>query len=92
MKFVPCLNESIYDEKGRLAQPDEVWNYRRGDGVEKAVLFANIMRRRQPGEKFHIQVLPDQVSLKGADHDVTFHSNKGLNEAVWSIPPFSKEN
>jgi hypothetical protein len=82
---------SIYDEKGRLAQPDEVWNYRHGDGVEKAVLLANILRRRQPGEKFHIQVSPDQVSLKGADHDVTFHSNKGLNKAVWSILPFSKE-
>ena len=83
---------SIYDEKGRLAQPDEVWNYRRGDGVEKMVLIANILRRRNPGEKFHIHVSPDQVSLRGVDQDVTFHSNKGLNEAVWSIPPFNEES
>lgn len=85
-------DESIYDEKGRLAQPDEVWNYRRGDGVEKAVLLANILRRKGPGEEFHIRVSPDQVFLKGAGHDVTFHSNKGLNESLWSIPPFRKED
>jgi hypothetical protein len=33
---------SIYDEDCRLAQPDEVWNYRRGDGLEKAVTLASI--------------------------------------------------
>jgi hypothetical protein len=83
-------DESIYDEKGRLAQPDEVWNYQRGDGVEKAVLLANILRRKRPGEEFHIRVTPDQVFLSGAGHDVTFHSNKGLNESLWPIPPFRK--
>jgi len=83
---------SIYDEKGRLAQPDEVWNYRCGDGVEKAVLLANILRRKRPGEEFHIRVSPDQISLKGAGHDVTFHSKKGLNEALWPILPFRKES
>ncbi len=41
-------NESIYDEAGRLAQPDEVWNYQRGDGVEKAVMLANILGARHP--------------------------------------------
>ena len=30
-------DESIYDGK-RLALPDEVWNFRRGDGIEKALL------------------------------------------------------
>ncbi|MEG2665472.1 MAG: hypothetical protein RSA02_00450, partial [Bacteroidales bacterium] len=34
-------NESIYSEK-RLAQPDEVWNFKRGDGIEKAILLMNI--------------------------------------------------
>jgi hypothetical protein len=33
---------SIYDEEYRLAQPDEVWNYRRGDGLEKAVALASV--------------------------------------------------
>ena len=83
---------SIYDDKGRLAQPDEVWNYRRGDGVEKAVLLANILRKRNPGEKIHIHVSPNEVFLGGVGQDVTFNSNKGLNEAVWSITPFTEES
>lgn len=82
--------ESIYDEKGRLAQPDEVWNYGRGDGAEKAVLLANVLRRRRPGEEFHIQVSPDQVSLKGRHHALSFPSRKGLKEAFWPILPFGK--
>ena len=39
-------SESIYAEEYRLAQPDEVWNYRRGDGLEKAILLANLIRNR----------------------------------------------
>jgi len=36
--------ESIYDGVSRLAQPDEVWNYQRGDGFEKALLVAAVLR------------------------------------------------
>jgi hypothetical protein len=36
------VDVSIYDEEYRLAQPDEVWNYRRGDGLEKAVALASV--------------------------------------------------
>ncbi|MGN0851972.1 MAG: hypothetical protein ACI4Q3_01190 [Kiritimatiellia bacterium] len=36
-------NESIYDGPGRLAQPDEVWNFGRGDGLEKCYLAANVL-------------------------------------------------
>ncbi|HRR33854.1 MAG TPA: hypothetical protein P5026_07150 [Kiritimatiellia bacterium] len=42
-------NESIYDEDTRLAQPDEVWNFGRGDGFEKALLVANVARSRGAG-------------------------------------------
>ncbi len=33
--------ESIYDGPSRVAQPDEVWNFGRGDGLEKCILAAN---------------------------------------------------
>ncbi|MCR5413417.1 MAG: hypothetical protein K6F50_01655 [Kiritimatiellae bacterium] len=33
--------ESIYDGDARLAQPDEVWNFGRGDGLEKCLVAAN---------------------------------------------------
>jgi hypothetical protein len=48
-------NESIYSGT-RMAQPDEVWNYRRGDGLEKALCLMNIVKSRAP---------QDPVSLDG---------------------------
>ena len=38
-------DESIYSGN-RLAQPDEVWNFNTGDGLEKALTLANIARSR----------------------------------------------
>lgn len=35
-------DESIYDGN-RLALPDEVWNFNRGDGVEKALLLSDFL-------------------------------------------------
>lgn len=35
--------ESIYDGHSRLAQPDEVWNFGRGDGLEKCLVAANAL-------------------------------------------------
>ena len=57
-------DESIYDEPGRLAQPDEVWNFGRGDGLEKALLLANILRSRYPKTSLAIEVAPDAAVLK----------------------------
>lgn len=42
---------SIYDGPGRLAQPDEVWNFGRGDGLEKCYLAANVLG----GEEIRIE-------------------------------------
>jgi hypothetical protein len=50
-------NESIYDGSSRFAQPDEVWNYSRGDGLEKCVLLANVIG----GEEIRIE--GDMASL-----------------------------
>jgi len=36
-------DESIYDGPSRLAQPDEVWNFGTGDGLEKCLLAANVL-------------------------------------------------
>ena len=36
-------DESIYDGTSRCASPDEVWNFRRGDGFEKCLLAANAL-------------------------------------------------
>lgn len=92
--------ESIYDEPGRLAQPDEVWNYRRGDGVEKALLLANVLQARHPEALLTIQAAPDQATLEmegsppaasGAPRRFCFPSRKNLRPQVWKCSLFRLE-
>lgn len=72
---------SIYDSK-RLAQPDEVANYKTGDGLEKAFLLANVIRQRNPAQ--NIEIVSDErgVVLKGPDQ-YRFVSTKGLQKQVY---------
>ncbi|MBI9021413.1 MAG: hypothetical protein JEZ10_09210 [Verrucomicrobia bacterium] len=81
-------SESIYDGS-RLAQPDEVWNFQTGDGLEKAILLSNVWlarhrskseggKKRRPEEKIELTVAPDRVELKLAERVVAFESSKGL--------------
>jgi hypothetical protein len=55
--------ESIYPEKNRIAQPDEVWNYGRGDGLEKAITLANVIRARDPGARISLEHRDTSVVL-----------------------------
>ena len=74
------VNESIYDGT-RLAQPDEVVNFKRGDGVEKAILMANILRSRGGGE---IEIIIDRhdVVVKNGGREHRFVSAKGLSGRI----------
>ena len=71
---------SIYDNK-RLAQPDEVANYHRGDGLEKALLLANVIHQKYPNENIEIAVAGNSVVLKGAG-EYRFDSSKGLKKQI----------
>lgn len=71
-------NESIYEGK-RLAQPDEVANYATGDGVEKAITLANVVRERYPDESIEI-VIENQEVLVRADTEYRFRSKKGFDK------------
>ena len=73
-------NASIYDGK-RLAQPDEVANYRTGDGLEKAFLLADIIRKKNPEQDIKITVDNDVVVITGR-HEYRFLSAKGLQKQV----------
>ena len=42
-RIASLADESIYDGSSRLAQPDEVWNFGTGDGLEKCLLAANVL-------------------------------------------------
>jgi hypothetical protein len=77
---------SIYDDPGRLAQPDEAWNYRRGDGAEKALLLAGLIRSRHPAEEMRIEIAPDRAILHAPGGPYSFPSAKLLRQQIWSIP------
>jgi hypothetical protein len=76
-------SESIYDGPARLAQPDEVWNYRRGDGVEKALLLANVLRSRHPERPLSIAITPDSAALTAGIRTYRFASTKDLAPQTW---------
>ena len=73
-------NDSIYDGK-RLAQPDEVANYKTGDGLEKAFLLADVIRQRNPAQNIEIVSDKNGVVLKGPNQ-YRFVSAKGLQKQV----------
>ena len=52
--FASWPGESIYGEPFRLAQPDEVWNFKRGDGWERALLLGTILLNRDPGRRLRL--------------------------------------
>ena len=75
-------NESIYDGPSRLAQPDEAWNFGRGDGLEKCLLAANVLGG-------------DEISLNGGMAELhtggrtvcAFTTCKSPRERAWKLPP-----
>ena len=79
-------NESIYDDQHRLAQPDEVWNYKRGDGLEKAVMMASIYINRQEEKSENGNVIIDiggkNVKLKCGKEEFLFDTDKSLAPPV----------
>ncbi|MBU1260170.1 MAG: hypothetical protein KKE31_06540 [Planctomycetes bacterium] len=79
-------NESIYDGK-RVAQPDEVANYGRGDGIEKAITLANILHKREAGKEVTIRINGGSVVVEG-DKSYQFESSKGFSKEI----KISKEN
>jgi hypothetical protein len=79
LKSLPV--ESIYDGK-RLALPDEVWNFKRGDGVEKAFLLADFILHKDENATVNINVGDHEVVLSTAGHQFHFISNKGLKKSI----------
>jgi len=75
-------NKSIYDD-GRLAQPDEVWNFRRGDGVEMAFLMADAIIHNERESAIEIRINDKSVILSCAHKDYTFESVKGFKKRIW---------
>jgi len=73
-------NDSIYEGK-RLAQPDEVANYKTGDGLEKALLLANILKNRDPDSQIELFADNENVNLT-ATGKYRFQSTKKLQKKL----------
>ena len=73
-------NESIYDGPSRLAQPDEVWNFGRGDGLEKCLLAANVLGGTE------IRVDGDTATLFDGENAVcSFRTSKAPRNRTWAL-------
>lgn len=74
-------SESIYDGT-RMAQPDEVWNYRTGDGLEKAICLVNIWKERHPGKQVQLESNGQTVRVQLDTATVTWPTAKGLTTSL----------
>ena len=74
-RLTDLANESIYDST-RSAQPDEVWNFQRGDGLEKAFTLAAIWKSRHPEDSIHLESTSEQATLTYGENTVTWAAAK----------------
>ena len=70
-------NESIYDGD-RMAQPDEVWNFARGDGLERALCLATVWKARRPEDPVHLRTADGKAAVSSAGRTVAWATHKGL--------------
>ena len=73
--------DSIYDAN-RLALPDEVWNFKRGDGIEKAFLLADFILHKNNASSVSITIDNNKVLLTSGGHDFHFISKKNLKKSI----------
>lgn len=75
------VNESVYDS-GRMAQPDEVWNFGRGDGAEKAFLMADALVFNDPAAEIVVSLHDDRAILGYNGKDYSFVTEKGHSKKI----------
>ena len=73
--------QSIYDGS-RLSHPDEVVNFGRGDGVEKAVVMANVLFNREPDCEIKIEIDNEHVGLIVGERSYEFNSVKQIKQDI----------
>ena len=74
--------ESIYSDQ-RLAQPDEVWNFGLGDGMEKAFVLMNYMKSVDHTLSVNFEVNGSEAIVVQNDSKVyRFHSSKKYERKI----------
>jgi hypothetical protein len=71
---------SIYSDYNRLALPDEVVNYKRGDGLEKAIVMMNVLRHRNLNAA--IRQVGGRITISCGGTELEYSSLKSLKLPV----------
>lgn len=79
LKVMP--NDSIYEGQ-RLALPDEVWNFQRGDGIEKALLLCDFILQKNKNSKISVEINIENVIV---DYDTSLYQFNSLKSFKRSI-------
>ncbi|HTX89185.1 MAG TPA: hypothetical protein VMC08_09370 [Bacteroidales bacterium] len=74
-------DKSIYDGN-RMAMPDEVVNFKRGDGLEKALTLVNCIKSRKEDDHLHLVRSGKEIRVKLPHKNFLFTTRKNLE-----IPP-----
>lgn len=74
-------DESIYDGV-RMSLPDEVWNFSRGDGAEKAFLLADFIISKDNSTTVEIKLSDGNAVLHCDSGDYSFKTSKPLKRLV----------
>jgi hypothetical protein len=74
-------DQSIYDGQ-RLALPDEVWNFKRGDGIEKALLLANYSFQNDRTTPVGIEIDNKNVIVRYSGTELVFKSGKNFRKSI----------
>lgn len=78
-------SDSIYDS-ARLAQPDEVWNFKTGDGLEKAICMWAIVREKYPEHPWSLEIRDQNACLSCGSHSYCFPTAKGYEGLLLEYP------
>lgn len=79
---------SIYEGETRLAQPDEVWNYRRGDGLERIILLAMAWRELHAQPDLTLSIASGMAVLQAAGDGTriaALPTAKSPRETAWAL-------
>lgn len=77
-RAVEALEETSLYEGPRGAQPDEVWNFGCGDGLEKAMLLAAVAKARNPASPVTVETDGRQTRVRAARWEWTGGGKAGV--------------
>lgn len=85
-RYAALPDESIYPGSGRLAQPDEVCNFHRGDGLECVLALATVLRERHRDTDFTVGCTDGLATLRhGTTTVCSFPTSKIPRDPIWPL-------